>query len=366
MRRFHYDADTGKTGACEANVGVCPFNPAGDKHYDTEVEARGAYEATQTASLFSVARTQPKSLTEMAAEQASLLEDAKNYRTSISGIKMEARKEYVEKILGRLIESKKATEDRYAVKDHKGGILYEPKRSVMHDEIIDEILSESSRAGVKAEGKALFSGGLGGAGKTTVLKGYVNVNIDEYIMVNPDDIKEIMARKGMIPKVKGLTPMEASPLVHEESSYIATTLLSKAIENKENVIVDITMSSTGSVKRRIDKLKAGGYTSVTSVFVDITPETSKVRAALRYSHGMNSYTESGQGYGGRYLPDHITNANRTDDPLFNSRNAKNLVELHSMGMFTEEPLVFGNDGSAPVSVPFREFSSDLSDFIDEE
>ena len=64
-------------------------------------------------------------------------------------------------------------------------------------------------------------GGLGGAGKTTILKGQANVDLSRYLMINPDDIKEEMAQRGLVPHIEGLSPMEASDLVHEESSAIA-------------------------------------------------------------------------------------------------------------------------------------------------
>ncbi len=47
-------------------------------------------------------------------------------------------------------------------------------------------------------------------------------------MINPDDIKEEMAKRGMIPEVGGLSPMEASDLVHEESSDVAKRLAVRA------------------------------------------------------------------------------------------------------------------------------------------
>ena len=51
-----------------------------------------------------------------------------------------------------------------------------------------------------------------------------------------------MARRGMIPEVEGLSPMEASDLVHEESSYLARQLALRAQADGKNLIWDITMS----------------------------------------------------------------------------------------------------------------------------
>jgi hypothetical protein len=43
----------------------------------------------------------------------------------------------------------------------------------------------------------------------------------KFITINPDDIKELMVQRGMVPQYDGLTPMEASTFIHEESSDIA-------------------------------------------------------------------------------------------------------------------------------------------------
>ncbi len=73
-------------------------------------------------------------------------------------------------------------------------------------------------------GRAIIAGGLSGAGKSTVLDHYAGIDRSQYLTINPDDIKEKMADRGLIPQVDGLSPMEASDLVHEESSYIARRL----------------------------------------------------------------------------------------------------------------------------------------------
>ena len=75
---------------------------------------------------------------------------------------------------------------------------------------------------------AVVAGGLGGAGKTTVLGDHEGIDPTKYLTINPDDLKEELAQRGMIPKVDGLSPMEASDLVHEESSYLARQLALRA------------------------------------------------------------------------------------------------------------------------------------------
>ena len=75
----------------------------------------------------------------------------------------------------------------------------------------------------------------------------------------------------MIPELDNLSPMEASDLVHEESSYIARHLALRAMADGKNIIWDITMSSRESTEERIQNLRAAAYSQVDGVFVDISP-----------------------------------------------------------------------------------------------
>ena len=73
----------------------------------------------------------------------------------------------------------------------------------------------------------------------------------------------------MVPVIGGLSPMEASDLIHEESSHIAKRLAHRAESDRRNVIWDITMSSAQTATRRIDALRTADYRSVGAIFVDI-------------------------------------------------------------------------------------------------
>jgi predicted kinase len=121
-----------------------------------------------------------------------------------------------------------------------------------------------------------------------VLSKHAGINLSQYVTVNPDDIKEEMGKRGLIPEVEGLSPMEASDLVHEEPSAVAKQLARKALADRKNVIWDITMSSRESTERRIDDLRAAGY-SVAGIFVDIPVETSVRRAEFRHRAGHEDY-----------------------------------------------------------------------------
>ncbi len=177
--------------------------------------------------------------------------------------------------------------------------IWSHDRRVSHDSIIEHCYLDASD--VPCDGKAILAGGLPGAGKTTVLKEHAGIDLSQYLMINPDEIKEEMGHRGLIPAVDGLSPMEASDLAHEEASHIAKRLAVRAYADGRNLIWDITMSSKDSTERRIRDLRAAGYGQIEGIFVDISPEVSARRADSRHRAAHDMY-RAGEGLGGRYIP----------------------------------------------------------------
>jgi predicted ABC-type ATPase len=192
------------------------------------------------------------------------------------------------------------------------------EREHLHDAIIEDLYAMA--ADVPCDFKAIVAGGLGGAGKTTVLTQHAGIDLSQYLMINPDDIKEEMARRGMIPEIDGLSPMEASELAHEESSHLAKRLAHRAQADGKNLIWDVTMSSENSTAGRIDNLRKADYTQVDGLFVDISVETSIKRMESRHREGQDEW-RTGNGLGGRYVPPEIVESQA--DPQWGSKNRKN-------------------------------------------
>jgi predicted ABC-type ATPase len=205
--------------------------------------------------------------------------------------------------------------------DGKGQIWSE-ERDLRHEEILEEIYAKA--ADVPCDHKAIMAGGLGGAGKTTVLTGQAGIDLEQYLMINPDDFKEGMARRGMLPEIEGLSPMEASDLAHEESSYLALQLALRAQADGRNIIWDITMSTEKSTEKRINDLHTAGYTYVEGLFVDIPIETSLRRTESRHRHDHEVF-RSGEGLGGRYIPPEVIK--NQEDPEWGSRNKRTFEAL---------------------------------------
>jgi predicted kinase len=220
--------------------------------------------------------------------------------------------------------------------------VWSEQRDALHDSIIEDFYTGAS--GVPCDRRAIIAGGLPGAGKSTVLENYAGIDRSQYLTINPDDIKEEMARRDMIPPVSGLSPMEASDLVHEESSHVAKRLARRAQADGKNVIWDVTMSSQVSTQWRIDGLRAAGYTRVEGIFVDIPVETSATRAESRHREGQEAYRE-GNGHGGRFISAEMIRTQA--DPEWGSRNRKTFEEVkHHFDHWRR----FDNSGPTPVMI----------------
>jgi hypothetical protein len=159
-----------------------------------------------------------------------------------------------------------------------------------------------------------------------VLEFYAGIDKSLFLTIDPDQIKEAMAQRNLIPDVEGLSPMERSDIVHDETSHIARQLAGRALGDGKNLIWDISMSSVTSTQRRIDDLRTAGYTRVEGIFVDIPVETSIERASERHEAGQEDYY-LGKGYGGRYMPPELIGGQADEE--WGSKNRKNFEPLKS-------------------------------------
>jgi predicted kinase len=231
--------------------------------------------------------------------------------------------EHIAEVEEKLDEARKAglaTNIRHTI--DPGNELWSNDRELIHDEIIEKFYAKSAH--VPSEGRAILAGGLAGAGKTTVLAEHAGVDLSCYAIINPDVIKEELARRGLIPHVDGLSPMEASVLVHEESSHIARRLATRAEADRKNVIWDITMSRGDTTEERINELHAAGYSRIDAIFVDIPIGVSLRRVDARHRESHDNY-RAGDGMGGRYIAPRLI-LDRADAD-WGSQNRRNFEQI---------------------------------------
>src|SRR5580658_1944095 len=98
-----------------------------------------------------------------------------------------------DKVVEFLKEAHKATSERSTINPDQN--IWSDSRLELQDEIIKD--AYEAAAEVPCERKAIIAGGLGGAGKTTVLEQLAGVDRSQYLTINPDDYKEELARRDM-------------------------------------------------------------------------------------------------------------------------------------------------------------------------
>ena len=281
-------------------------------------------------------------LREKALIQKQLLEHLQARNAILTEEEFSSREAAVEAITSHLREQGVETKNLYSTDG-----VYTPERRALHSKILKHFINKYK--GIANGGEAVIAGGLAGAGKSTALEW----RIGKYAVINPDDVKEYMAERGLMPRITGLSPMEASTLVHEEASDISQALLRTFIAQKKNVMLDVTLGGLSSARRKIEMLSREGY-KIEGNFVDITLEVSEERGRARYRRSMNEYIRGANSIGGRPVP---VGVNHPSTRQQNSANADNFIALCRSGVFSKI-VVYDNSGTAPAMVDFGQFAKD--------
>lgn len=250
----------------------------------------------------------------------------------------------VDKKISDLVKAGMDSRRQFGIKASNGQYHWSPARMRQQKELINDLWAKMNADSIPNEGKAVMMGGLGGSGKGFIQKD-PQWGLHNYLTINPDDMKEAMAARGMIPKVEGLSPMEASPLVHEESSYLAKKLAERAYQQRKNVLWDITMSGDKSVNSRVQDMRNRGYNQVDGVFMDADANTARERAIMRHRKGEEAF-RNGQGYGGRWLPS-FASAGNMPSPGSDMRSKNAEVWGRQRPIF-DNSLMFNATGPRPV------------------
>jgi predicted ABC-type ATPase len=203
-----------------------------------------------------------------------------------------------------------ATQDHQTTEHTHGdgtGTVWSPERAAVHQEILKDMLARYDS--VPREGKMVIAGGKPGAGKTYTLSHQYPGLREQFATINPDDMKEELAKRGLIPPLSGMpeaTPMERSGLAHEESSYLAKQLTRQLLAQKTNIIHDITMDKVPASDKRITDARAAGYTHIHGMFIHIPAEKSVESVQSRHRAGLEDYRSGKSPLGERFVPSFIS------------------------------------------------------------
>lgn len=329
----------GDIGVCSAQIRPCPIGGP-ESHFDNKEDAFQALEDRYGLST---------------DHQRDLFVEKKQKQEKFSTLEANDRARYVEELTSIALADGQSSMDQFFDKNYN---MWTDERVELHEKLLSAMALKYSN--VPKDGKVIISGGLPGAGKTTVLTRNLGLDLSEttpaYATISSDDFKEMIAEEGMVPEIDGLTPMEASTLVHLESSYLADELLNRMTQNKTNIIYDCTCKNVKSTQRRIGTFMNKGYKDkdIQLVFVDIPMNISHERAKYRYKEGLNNNR-----IGGRYVPPTTIDLCKPKNKKHNSKNAETILKLSADDKFEmPTPIVFDNSGDQPIQLNFNEFKGE--------
>jgi hypothetical protein len=168
----------------------------------------------------------------------------------------------------RLIASDRSeTIDKYS----KNGQWDAKRVKEVHEPIIGHFLNPKAKPPEGQKPKLVMLIGPFGAGKTTAGTPYVQKTMKDYTLVNPDEIKTLM------PEDEGWNATN----LHEESSYLAKQIQSKALEQGHNILFDGSGQNGEKMAKMAEQHSKKGY-DVHVVHVTVPSDISVYRAASRF------------------------------------------------------------------------------------
>lgn len=210
----------------------------------------------------------------------------------------------------------------------------DPRRARVRKQIITEFL-DAPRSPVRVGNAAVITAGAAGAGKSTAITAVLGASKDEYRRLDADNMKDHLLNDaletGLFDDVLSRTladghpiaPRELAALVHHESTQIWDGLRRHCIGHGEQIIIEGTLSWPPLGARLLRELRAGGYTTIRVIAVDVPESTAQQRAINRWWAVRNANTDP---LGGRFIaPDVIASAYRSDKSCICTTNAAALI-----------------------------------------
>lgn len=168
----------------------------------------------------------------------------------------------------------------HLVPDGRGG--YEPseERAYLHQQIINQITE-----GVPQSSDPTFYmlGGGPASGKSTFLKSGATDTPDKAnaVHINADDIKAMLPENPRMVNGGDADFFNAASFSHEESSMLAKRVQDRAIENRQNIVLDGTGDSAiNKLASKVESARQNGY-KVNGVYVSVPTEVAWSRSVQR-------------------------------------------------------------------------------------
>lgn len=152
---------------------------------------------------------------------------------------------------------------------------YVAERKERHNLII---IKKTEGKDSKDPASAVLTAGGSGSGKSFFIKElFLSSTEENYVLIDSDNIKEELPE--YIAEVEKQN-LDAADIVHDESGYIANSLLEFCILNKLSFIYDGTMSNFTKYNLIVTNLKKHNF-NISGLYVDIDVEIAIKRATKR-------------------------------------------------------------------------------------
>jgi hypothetical protein len=175
--------------------------------------------------------------------------------------------------------------------------IWKPARAQLHNQIVKEKLDEDSSP---LERKGMVVTGPPGADQE---------NGKGFLHTGREHMKAELARRGMVPRLRGVSPMEAAPLVHGESGHLARLLADAAYRQGRNVAFHAGTEDPGQEAGRM----AGHGYAVTHQPVH-APLADAIAGTRKRHRSGNEAMRQGSGPGGRYISPYVLRSMERDWP----------------------------------------------------
>lgn len=287
------------------------------------------------------------SMAEVGERERRRLQKFREAGSPVDSVEFRSHLEYVYLTHDWLLEAGFTTANLYCEETSDGTKVWDAARLEVHEELLQ--FYRNLWVDVPRERKVLFSGGLPGAGKTTMLQEHAGVQVGSYAFLSPDELRGWLAARGYLPSIPGFTPMEVSASAYNEVVHLTMLLQKEAVDSGLNAVYDTTLGYKDAALEKILVFKAADY-QVSAIFVDVDVDTALRRCEARHLAGFELWAD-GVGEGGRLMPRSALLKQRSSDSKHLSKARGVFDELVSEGWFFSAQ-VYENmtDGSHPVLV----------------
>jgi len=202
-----------------------------------------------------------------------------------------------------------------SISTHAGDVNgFTPERAQLHDDIVGHYMSKFTEP--RERPRALITGGLPGAGKTSGLK---TIGTEGFVQINADDLKALFPEYGS---------GEGAAFLHEESSYLARVIQQKAMASRQDIVLDVTLKSVGDPTKGVNDNAMGNVKAFSKAGYDIHLQFTDVTINKSIERVMNRYIKSG-----RFVPpDYIRLAHSRKGT--NSQNRDTFDKIRTMSEIT--------------------------------